>query len=141
MGTIARAAAATFAATLVLVSCGGDGNGANEGGEAENGAEDSVTVTAENFSFDPQTIDAGAGAEVEVTFENRDSATHSFTITDLDVDLEVEGGESDSVTFTAPDSGSVDFFCRFHRQMQGTVSVDGGSGGGESEQDRDDMSY
>src|ERR671919_1765072 len=114
---ILRVAVLLVAAALVVSACGGDDDdsGSNGGGEAQ-----SIEITAANFAFDPTTIEAHPGQEIEVTLANEDDAEHSFTITDLDVEVEAAGGESADVSFSAPDSGSVEFFCKYHpEQMTG----------------------
>jgi plastocyanin len=120
-------AALLVTAAVLVGACGGDdddsgsGNGGDGGGEAQ-----SVELTAANFTFDPTTIEAAPGQEIQVTLVNDDSAEHSFTVEDLDVEVEAEGGESADVSFTAPDSGSVEFHCEYHPdQMKGEITVDG----------------
>jgi plastocyanin len=114
-------------AALVVGACGGDDDDSGSNGGGSGGGEaQSVDLTAANFAFDPTTIEAEPGQEVTVTLVNDDSAEHSFTVEDLDVEVEAEGGESADVTFTAPDSGSVEFHCEYHpEQMRGEITVDG----------------
>jgi plastocyanin len=104
-------------------ACGDDGG--DGGGGAENGGgSQSVDLTAQDFAFDPATIEVDAGTEVELTFTNEDDVEHSFTAEELDAEVEAEGGESATTTFTAPDSGTVEFVCRYHPdQMTGEISV------------------
>jgi plastocyanin len=108
---------------LALGACGDDGG--NGGGGTENGGgSESVDLTAQDFAFDPATIEVDPGAEVELTFNNEDDVEHSFTAEDLDAEVEAEGGESATTTFTAPDSGTVEFICKYHPdQMTGEISV------------------
>ena len=41
-----------------------------------------------------------------------------------DAEVEAEGGESATTTFTAPESGTVEFICKYHPdQMTGEISV------------------
>jgi plastocyanin len=106
---------------LVFGACGDD-NG--DGGGGEGSAAQTVDLTAQNFAFDPSTIEVDAGAEVELTFNNEDDVEHSFTAEDLDVEVEAEGGESATTSFTAPESGTVEFICKYHPdQMTGELSV------------------
>jgi plastocyanin len=119
---------------LVAGACGGDDDDSGSNGGGSGGGEpQSVELTAANFAFDPTTIEAEPGQEVTVTLVNGDSAEHSFTVEDLDVEVEAEGGESADVTFTAPDSGSVEFHCEYHpEQMRGEITVDGSAAGTDS---------
>jgi plastocyanin len=115
----------TVVGMLAFGACGGDDNG-NGGGAGGSGATQSVELTAKDFSFDPTTIKVDPGAEVELTFNNEGEVEHSFTADDLDAEVEAEGGESASTTFTAPDSGSVEFHCKYHPdKMKGTIEVTG----------------
>ncbi|MGH2786917.1 MAG: cupredoxin domain-containing protein [Actinomycetota bacterium] len=123
--------AAVIVGALLLGACGEDDGGGDSG--------DAVELVAQDFSFDPTTLDLPAGEEVTVSLVNEDDVEHSFTVDDLDVEAEAEGGESSEVTFTAPDEGAVEFHCKYHPdQMTGEISVDGssaGGGGGDSTKD------
>lgn len=124
-------ACATF---FVAAACGSDPEGAGGG---DSGA---VEVTAANFAFTPVLISVEAGSQVELTFTNDDDTQHSFTSDALAVDLAVDGGSSDSTTFTAPDSGVAEFHCKFHPTMTGTIATNGsgaGSGGSEDPGEED----
>lgn len=101
-----------------------------------------IEVIAENFAFSPTTIPVEPGSRIELTFTNNDGTQHSFTAESVGVDLVVDGGGSDNAAFTAPDSGSVDFMCKFHGSMTGTISTDGsGVGGSGSDDSDDDLDY
>jgi plastocyanin len=115
---------ALIVAALLIGACGEDDGGGS-------GSGDSVELVAQDFSFDPTTLDLPAGEEVTVTLMNEGEAEHSFTVDDLDVETEAEGGESAEVSFTAPEEGAVEFHCKYHPdQMTGEISVDGSAAGG-----------
>ena len=119
-------AALLVTAAVLVGACGGDDDDSGSGNGGDGGDAQSVELTAANFTFDPTTIEAAPGQEIQVTLVNDDSAEHSFTVEDLDVEVEAEGGESTDVSFTAPDSGSVEFHCEYHPdQMKGEITVDG----------------
>ncbi len=64
-----------------------------------------------------------------VNFTNSGAVEHSFTLDNGGGEVEAEGGGSKSFTFTAPQSGTISFHCKYHpTRMKGTISV-GGSGG------------
>ena len=127
----AGALAVLIVGALLLGACGED-----DGGSSSDSGE-SVELVAQDFSFEPTTLDLPAGEEVTVNLVNEDDAEHSFTVEDLDVETEAEGGESSEVSFTAPDEGTVGFICKYHPdQMTGEISVGGGGatgGGGDDE--------
>jgi cytochrome c oxidase subunit 2 len=131
-----RLALLLVTAALVVGACGGDDDdsGSGDGGGNGGGSEaQSIEVTAANFAFDPTTIEVEPGQEITVTLVNDDDAEHSFTVEDLDVEVEAHGGESADVTFTAPDSGSVEFHCEYHpEQMRGEISIDGSAASSDS---------
>ncbi len=111
------------AGVLAFGACGDD-NGDGGGGSGNGGATQSVDLTAQDFAFDLSTIEVDSGAEVELNFNNEDDVEHSFTAEDLDAEVEAEGGESATITFTAPESGTVEFICKYHPdQMTGEISV------------------
>jgi plastocyanin len=123
--------------SLGAVACGSE----DEGGSTESEGEDSsgtetVEVSAADFSFTPEAVNVAAGAEVTVTFTNEGEAPHTMTSDDLELDIAADPGESADGTFTAPDSGTVEFHCEVHPDMTGQIVVEGseaGSGGSEDE--------
>jgi uncharacterized cupredoxin-like copper-binding protein len=116
---------AAIVAMLVIAACNGDDNGNGNGG-----ATGDTSVEMDEMFFDPDSISAGAGESVTLSFENVGSVLHDFTIDDFNgerVHVEVQPGSSQSITLTMPDSGSWDFYCSVpgHRQagMEGTLQV------------------
>jgi plastocyanin len=119
-----RAAAAIGAACLVLLGTACGSNSASTSAGA--GKPETATVEAYDYRFEPTTLNLTPGANVTVTLVNKGDSPHTFTVDDLDVNVEAQPGESQSVSFTAPESGAVAFHCHFHPdQMMGTISVDG----------------
>ena len=133
----------------VLTACGSDDSGGgsnnNDATESETpaaeetdsgggGAAQKVKVTATDFEFDPTELSVDPGAEVSVSFQNDGNTTHTFTIEDV-VDVSAPAGSSTDGSFTAPDSGSLEYICTIHPSMKGTLSIGGsaGSGGGGGE--------
>jgi len=58
---------------------------------------------------------------VTVTIKNNGQAEHNFSISSLNVDKDIEKGESQTVSFTPSKSGSLQFFCKYHKDSQGMV--------------------
>jgi plastocyanin len=126
---------------IVLAACTGD-TGATSAAAEESAAEshagmsmeasqadgggDADTVVISGFDFgDDITVPAGT----TVTFQNDDDAAHTVTEgTDgspaegAAFDEEVEGGASVEITFD--EAGTFDVTCRFHPDMQMTVTVE-----------------
>lgn len=116
-----------FAGLLLLgASCGEEA----APGDADDGGATAIEVDAAEFSFNPPSIDASAGEEIELTLNNTGMAPHTFTIDDV-VDVEAAAGEQATATFTAPDA-PVEFYCSVHpTQMRGELTIDGQSAGGD----------
>jgi len=111
-------------AGIVVAGCGGGGNkkaSATCASSSGNGA--TVNLVAKDFMFEPATITATAGKPVTVTVKNEGQAEHNFTITSLKVDKDIEKGESQTVTFTPTQSGTVQFFCEYHHISNGMVGT------------------
>ncbi|MGI8945160.1 MAG: plastocyanin/azurin family copper-binding protein [Thermoleophilaceae bacterium] len=120
---------------FAFAGCGGDDSGdagtaANEGGGAvtkdAGPAKQAITVDIASFKFMPDPIKVKAGGSV--TFVNQDKAPHTAQ-TDLnakqaefDTDR-LETGDEQTVKLTK--AGRFEYFCVYHRFMEGTVEVVG----------------
>jgi plastocyanin len=113
------------AVILMVAGCG-------EEAGTDGGAGKSITVTAEGFAFSPTELDLDAGESVELTFENHDDVDHSFSIEEPSFEVQAAGGDSTTASFTAPEE-SVNWFCKFHSEMTGTINVGGDAGAGGTE--------
>lgn len=95
----------------------------------EEGEATEVTVRGEEYSYSPSSLDLEAGQTVRITFENTGTLPHNLTVEGLAVATQtIMGGDTDTVEFTAPESGTYTFFCSVgnHRQlgMEGELSVE-----------------
>ena len=79
-----------------------------------------ATVTIENFSF---TVAADASVGAQITIQNQDSASHTWTSVDEVFDSDgLAPGDTFEFTFSEP--GEYAFFCKFHpTQMTGRITV------------------
>lgn len=99
-----------------------------------------VKVELDDFYFGPTFIHAKPGQSVTVELANEGTTTHTFTTSAGGTDESLAKDAKKTVTVTAPSSGVLVFFCRFHQSqgMQGAVylnegdsaSASGGSTGG-----------
>ena len=117
---------------FVLASCGGGPKPVE------------VTVTLSEFAFSPNGIQAGPGAEVNVTMDNEGALEHNFIVMNKDItvtewtdsdetnvyfeQLALPAGENTVTTFTAPtEPGTYQFLCsvpaHLTQGMQGTLTV------------------
>ena len=87
------------------------------------------------------------GATLTVELKNEGKVPHTFTIDSLHIDQQLNPDQKKTVTVKLPSSGTVAFYCRFHKSlgMQGAFffnagdtvagaggSSSGGAGGGSS---------
>lgn len=101
----------------------GGGMGQETTGATGGGASGEVSVSLNNYLFDPSEVEVASGAVVEVTNANT-RTPHTFTVVGEDVDLQLGPQESGTVTIDlAP--GTYDLVCTFHEQlgMTGTLTV------------------
>lgn len=119
--------AAALTATLAFVACGSSSNGSTGGGGGN-----TVNLTAMDFSFSPTQLSVPAGASVTVDLTNSGKTEHSFTLDNGGASVDIDAGKTATANFTAPQSGTLTFHCKYHpTQMTGSISI-GGSGGGSS---------
>jgi plastocyanin len=77
-------------------------------------------------AFQPKAIVGKAGSTVKVELKNTGSNEHNFKIdSQKKADADVEPGEDATVTVKIPTSGSVQFYCEYHKGlgMVGTVKA------------------
>jgi plastocyanin len=108
-------AAALGTVGLAAGACGNSGS--------DDGAAD---IELRDFSFAPSAFKADAGEELSLDVRNVGATAHTFTI-DGGVDQELAPGRAETMQVTAPRTGSVVYYCRFHRGqgMEGTIQVEG----------------
>lgn len=99
--------------------------GSNEmtGATGATGANADVSVSLNNYLFDPGTVKVGTGDVVAVRNGNA-RTPHTFTVVGEDVDLELAPLTTETVTIDlAP--GTYELICRFHESlgMTGTLKV------------------
>jgi plastocyanin len=98
------------AISLVAVLLAGCGGGASSGGGGT--APLTVTVTTNEFKYDPAVINATPGQTVNLTVKNIGSVQHTFVLANANVKITVDPGKSVTQTFTAPAvAGTFTFEC------------------------------
>ena len=106
-------------------STGGDGTMGGYGGGGATGHDGSgsedITVTANNFAFDPTEVEVASGDEIHVKNGNANTP-HTFTVDGTDIDLHLDPLEVEDAKVDL-DPGSYDFHCSIHPQMTGTLTV------------------
>jgi len=86
-------------------------------------------VEIDDYYFSPTLLKGKPGQKVTLELENEGSVEHSFTIDSQSIDKVIAPGKDVKVTVTMPKSGSVSFYCKFHKSsgMAGAL-VTSGSG-------------
>jgi plastocyanin len=111
---------------FVLAGCSSSSGKKTSSTGSTSGGATTIQLTAKDFAFTPTTIAAKAGQKVTVTFKNDGSTEHNFSISSLNVDKDAEKGASASVSFTPTQSGTIEFFCKYHKvsnNMVGSLQV------------------
>lgn len=126
-----------------------DGTGSNGGldatatpgtGGGGTGAGGTLEIEMIDIDYSQDQIDATAGEELTIDFENTGALEHTFTITEIDadvsgdfqtdeydIDVVLNAGESATLSFTPNEAGTYEFWCTVagHREagMVGTLTV------------------
>jgi uncharacterized cupredoxin-like copper-binding protein len=93
---------------------------ANDHGTEDVSGMSSFELEADNddgFYFKPTVITGSANQSLTLEIKNEGTAKHNFTIESLGVNVNIQPGQSQEVTVKFPGSGTVEFFCSFHRSL------------------------
>jgi plastocyanin len=155
-----RGVAAT-AATLSLFAaagCGGYGGGGSKNSEEgttttiagqqteSHGTKDvsgetgKVEIELYDNYFEPTVLKGKPGQKVELELKNEGNNPHTLTISDQMVDQEIQPGDEAETEVTFPQSGQLEFVCKFH-QSKGMVGVLQTSGSSSSSTTTSDSKY
>jgi plastocyanin len=125
---IALAIALGLVSIVLVASCGGDDGESSEGGTTtigdiaanEHGTKDvsgesNVELELDDDYFEPTVLEGKPGERVTLELKNEGGSEHNLTIDELKIDQDVEPGEEAEVEVTFPESGTLTFFCKYHR--------------------------
>jgi plastocyanin len=90
---------------------------ANNHGTKDISGQASFELEQDNFYFDPTVLKGTPGQQVKLELKNEGTALHNFTLQDQNIDQDVAAGQSGEVTVTFPQSGFLEFFCKYHKAM------------------------
>ncbi len=126
--TTSSSSAATGSSTTAssTPSYGGGSTSTTKTTSASSSSGSTVSEAMYDNYFATKTITGKPGAKVTVKLVNKGSNEHNFKIdSQKGVDADVEAGDSKTVTLTVPKSGSVQFYCEYHKGlgMVGTVKA------------------
>lgn len=102
-----------------------NGEEANDHGTKDVSGKDETDLELDDFYFGPTVLKGTAGQQIKLDLENEGSTTHNFSLEAQNISQDVAPQEKQEVTVTFPQSGILEFFCRFHRTsgMIGELSV------------------
>ncbi len=80
-------------------------------------------VEMDDNYFKPKTITGKAGSTVKIELKNEGQAEHNFKIDSQSANADVSPGKTAEVSVKIPASGSIQFYCEYHKGlgMVGTV--------------------
>ncbi len=84
------------------------------------GAADTIRIDVDKLAFSPARVSAHVGDTVE--WVNGDFLVHTATARDKDWDVSIAAKGSARVTLQKP--GEIDYYCRYHPNMVGHISVE-----------------
>ncbi len=71
----------------------------------------------DNFYFKPTVLKGTPGQKLKIELSNEGSALHNFTLEAQSIDQDVPSGQKAGVTVTLPQSGFLEFFCKYHKAL------------------------
>jgi plastocyanin len=97
----------------------------NNKGTASIAGKEDVSVEVNSFFFKPTVLKGSAGQQIKLELENESSTLHNFTLSDQNIDQDIQANQKVEVTVTLPQSGFLEFFCKYHKAkgMVGELSV------------------
>ena len=114
--------------SIVLVASCGGGDESSEGGTTTIGdvaandhgvkdvsGESEFELELDDDYFEPTVLEGEPGQVLTLELKNEGGSEHNLTISELDIDQDVEAGETANVEVTFPETGTLTFFCKYHR--------------------------
>lgn len=145
---------------LIAAACGGGGNkeseseggtttvagqASNDHGSKDVSGESKAELEMDSFYFEPTVLKGKPGQKITLELKNEGTVEHNLTISAQSVDQNVAAGKEAEVDVTFPQSGTLAFYCKFHRSqgMAGGLTVSGNpsSGGGTSTSENTGTGY
>ena len=91
-----------------------DGQSATDRGLYSATGSEEVAVAAGNYFFEPTVITGSPGLELQLAVSAA-SGRHNLTLEAQEVDEELPAGSTVRVSVTVPESGTLVFYCAYHR--------------------------
>jgi len=88
-------------------------------GGAERARAETIHVTMEQIAYSPAQASAHVGDTIE--WDNKDIVVHTATARNGAWDVQIAPNGKNSIVLKSP--GTVDYYCRFHPNMIGQITV------------------
>jgi plastocyanin len=111
-------AGSSAASTAGKIAIGTDQ--ANDHGTEDVAGMSTFELEADNddgFYFKPTVLTGTANRSITLEVRNEGTAQHNFSIDSQRLDVTIAPGASEEVEVTFPASGTVEFYCSFHRSL------------------------
>ena len=93
-----------------------EGEAANDRGTSSATGSEQIAVEAGSFYFSPTLITGPPGQQIELAVTAAgDGGTHNISLPEQSIDQDLTPTAGASLQVTMPTSGTVVFFCSFHR--------------------------
>jgi plastocyanin len=117
-----------FGAALGLAACGGYGSSSNSNSNSSSTSSSGsgkTEVELDDYYFKPKTIEGDPGKKITLELKNEGNTEHNFSLDEQSVSTDVAAGDEAEVTVTVPKSGTLTFYCKYHRSqgMTGTLQA------------------
>lgn len=124
----AKSTTTTKAAAKAPVTLTGTVNNKGVKDVSTKGTTADVDMDLYNYYFEPTFVKVAPGQKLTVSLHNEGTVAHTFTVPSLNIDQELQPDAKMTVTVTVPASGTVPFYCRFHKDngMQGAFYMTAG---------------
>jgi plastocyanin len=103
-----------------------NGEKANDHGTKDlSGMTEADVEMDDEFYFEPTVLKGTPGQMLSIKLENDGKLPHNFTLEAQSINQDVQPGQDATVSVKFPQSGILEFFCRFHRSsgMVGELTV------------------
>ncbi|MFL6237866.1 MAG: cupredoxin domain-containing protein [Actinomycetes bacterium] len=119
-----------MALAITLAACGSSGGPSKSSGTQKqsiagvsanvHGTHDvtgmsAFEIEADNFYFEPSVLKGTPGQHLTITIKNTSGTNHNFTVASQHVNKDLDGGKTETVSVTFPASGTISFFCEYHK--------------------------
>jgi plastocyanin len=112
-GSSSESSGASSAGESGKITVGSDQ--ANNKGTKEVTGLDEIELEIDDFYFEPTVFTGTAGQQIKLELANESNNLHNFSLDEQSVNQDVAAGEDMNVTVTFPQSGTLVFYCKFHR--------------------------